>query len=74
MITPFTERTCYLFLFLSLFPRPAVYLDAETCIERGKRRAPSILYRSIDPRFFPILDAILTALSSHLDRGAPVTR
>lgn len=60
MITPFTERTCYLFLSTSfslsfspsLSPRPTVYLDAKTCIERGKRRAPSILYRSIDPCFF----------------------
>lgn len=51
MITPFTERTCYLFLStfclslslsLSFSLRSTVYLDAETCIERGKRRAPSI--------------------------------
>lgn len=65
MITPFTERTCYLFLSTSfslsfspsLSPRPTVYLDAKTCIERGKRRAPSILYRSIDPWFFFACDS-----------------
>lgn len=60
-------------LSLSLSPRPTVYLDAKTCIERGKRRAPSILYRSIDPCFFShaILDAILTAAltAEHPERG-----